>query len=117
MRPFQSAPVLHGRERSEQEVAGAEVKRAYDADASLCGDIGVGVDEHEGFAPLLNVANLVRRSRREVISPDEGEGQGSKTKHYMTTNFRKLEVRNRTELAVLNPAARPAPVQAAGPLI
>ena len=38
-------------------------------------------------------------------------------KHYMTTIFRKLEVRNRTELAVLNPAARPAPVQAAGPLI
>ncbi|MDQ1901636.1 response regulator transcription factor [Paracoccus sp. WLY502] len=38
-------------------------------------------------------------------------------KHYMTTIFRKLEVRNRTELAVLNPASRPAPAQAAGPVI
>lgn len=65
-------------------------------------------------------SEIFRLVRRGCCNKDIAKHLGitEKTvKHYMTTIFRKLEVRNRTELAVLNPAARSAPAQAPWPTI
>ena len=65
-------------------------------------------------------SEIFRLVRRGCCNKDIAKhlGISEKTvKHYMTTIFRKLEVRNRTELAVLNPAALSAPAQAPWPTI
>lgn len=64
-------------------------------------------------------AEIVRLVRRGCCNKDIAKQLdiSEKTvKHYMTTIFRKLEVRNRTELAVMDPAARFAPSQTTCPM-